>query len=232
MNRTNPIVSCADILNARILVVDDQETNVLLLEQMLRGAGYVAIASTRDPNEVGNLHRQNRYDLILLDLHMPGCDGFQVMEALKEIETGGYLPVLVITAHPAHKLRALQAGARDFISKPIDLAEVLVRVHNLLEVRLLHRETKQQNEQLAAANRELTQALSEVELLRGILPICAYCKKIRDDQDYWQSVENYIGNRTGAQFSHGCCPECFEKHVKPQLDALERPKHGEFRRHS
>ena len=221
-----------DILHAKVLIVDDQEANVLLLEGLLRGAGYVSIASTRNPHQVCELHRQNRYDLILLDLQMPGMDGFQLMESLKEIETGSYLPVLVITAHPDHKLRALKAGAKDFVSKPIDVAEVLMRVHNMLEVRLLHLATKKHNEQLEAANRELTQALSEVELLRGILPICAYCKKIRDDQDYWQSVENYIGNRTGAQFSHGCCPECFEKHVKPQLDALERPKHGEFRRHS
>jgi len=218
------MVSSADILNASILVVDDQEANVLLLERMLRGAGYVSIASTRDPHEVCELHRKNRYDLILLDLQMPGMDGFQVMECLKEIETGGYLPVLVITAHPDHKLRALQAGAKDFISKPFDLAEVLMRVHNMLEVRLLHLETKKHNGQLEAANRELTQALSEVKVLRGILPICAYCKKIRDDKDYWQSVEKYISSRTDAQFSHGFCPECFEKHVKPQLDALERPE--------
>jgi len=218
------MVSSADILNASILVVDDQEANVLLLERMLRGAGYVSIASTMHPHQVCELHRQNRYSLILLDLQMPGMDGFQVMESLKEIETDSYLPVLVITAHPDHKLRALQAGAKDFISKPFDLAEVLMRVHNMLEVRLLHLETKKHNGQLEAANRELTQALSEVKVLRGILPICAYCKKIRDDKDYWQSVEKYISSRTDAQFSHGFCPECFEKHVKPQLDALERPE--------
>jgi len=90
-----------------------------------------------DPTEVCQLHRTDRYDLILLDLVMPGMDGFQVMEGLKEIETDGYLPVLALTAHPAHKLRALQCGAKDFISKPFDLAEVLMRVHNMLEVRLL-----------------------------------------------------------------------------------------------
>ncbi len=134
------MVSSSAILNARILVVDDQDANVLLLERMLSGAGYVSVASTTDPSEVCELHRKNRYDLILLDLQMPGIDGFQVMEGLKEIETGGYLPVLVITAQPDHKLRALRAGAEDFVSKPFDLAEVLARVHNMLEVRLLHLE--------------------------------------------------------------------------------------------
>jgi CheY-like chemotaxis protein len=132
------MVSPADILNASILVVDDQEANVRLLEGMLRIAGYTSVESTTNPKLVCELHRQNRYCLILLDLQMPGLDGFQVMEGLKEIEQGGYLPVLVITAQPAHKLRALEAGAKDFVSKPFDLAELRARVHNILEVRLLH----------------------------------------------------------------------------------------------
>ena len=136
------MVSASDILNASILVVDDQADNVSLLEQMLRGAGYTAIASTMDPHEVCELQRKNRYCLILLDLQMPAMNGFQVMEGLTEIEKDGYLPVLVITAQPGHKVRALQAGAKDFISKPFDLAEVLTRVRNMLEVRLLHNESK------------------------------------------------------------------------------------------
>jgi PAS domain S-box-containing protein len=132
------MISSSAIFKASILIVDDQEANISLLEQMLRGAGYVSIASTRDPHQVCELHRRNRYDLILLDLQMPGMDGFQVMEGLKKIETDDYLPVLVITAQPDHKLRALKAGAKDFVSKPFDLAEVLMRVYNMLEVRLLH----------------------------------------------------------------------------------------------
>jgi diguanylate cyclase (GGDEF)-like protein len=128
-----------EIFNAGILIVDDQEANVQLLEQMLRNAGYARITATRDPHAVFSLHRDNNYDLILLDLQMPGLDGFQVMERLKEIETDGYLPVLAVTAEPAHKLRALQCGAKDFVSKPFDLAEVMMRVHNMLEVRLLHK---------------------------------------------------------------------------------------------
>lgn len=134
------MISSSDILQASILIVDDLEANVSLLEKMLRGAGYVSVASTRDPREVCELYRQNRYSLILLDLQIPGMDGFQVMDGLKAIETDGYLPVLVITAQPDHKLRALEAGAKDFVSQPLELAEVLLRVHNMIEVRLLHRE--------------------------------------------------------------------------------------------
>jgi diguanylate cyclase (GGDEF)-like protein/putative nucleotidyltransferase with HDIG domain len=136
------MVTPDNILHARILIVDDLEANVLLLEQMLRDAGYVCITSTRDPRAVCALHSENHYDLILLDLRMPGMDGFQVMAGLKEIERDGYLPVLAVTAEPAHKVRALQSGAKDFVSKPLDLAEVLMRVRNLLEVRLLHEAAK------------------------------------------------------------------------------------------
>ena len=148
------MINSSDILNASILIVDDQEANVSLLEQMLLDAGYVSVSSTRNPREVCELHRKNRYSLILLDLLMPGLDGFQVMEGLNEIETEGYLSVLVQTAQPNHKLRALKAGAKDFISKPFDLVEVLLRVHNLIEVRLLHREALLRTEQAEARSEQ------------------------------------------------------------------------------
>src|ERR1700675_1440661 len=155
------MISSSDILHGKILIVDDLEANVLLLERMLRAAGYVSIASTTNPREACGLHLKNRYDLILLDLQMPGMDGFQVMESLKEIETGGYLPVLVITAQPDQKLRALEAGAKDFISKPFEMAEVLGRVHNMLEVRLLHKELHNYNDVLEQRVRERTADLQE-----------------------------------------------------------------------
>jgi putative two-component system response regulator len=155
------MISSSDILHGNVLIVDDLEANVLLLERMLRGAGYDSITSTMDPFEVCELHLKNRYDLILLDLQMPGMDGFQVMQGLKEIETGGYLPVLVITAQPDHKLRALQAGAKDFIGKPFDLAEVLIRVFNMIEVRLLQKELHNYNDVLEQRVRERTADLEE-----------------------------------------------------------------------
>jgi serine phosphatase RsbU (regulator of sigma subunit) len=158
------MVSPADILSARILVVDDQEANVRLLEGMLSIAGYTSVESTTNPNGVCELHRQRRYSLILLDLQMPGMDGFQVMEGLKEIEEDGYLPVLVITAQPAHKLRALEAGAKDFVSKPFDLAELRARVHNILEVRLLHLETRDYSKALEETVRELEASREVIRL--------------------------------------------------------------------
>lgn len=142
------MVTAADIFNASILIVDDQEANVLLLEQTLYDAGYTSIASTMDPHTVCTLHHDNHYDLILLDLLMPGMDGFQVMESLKKSEENSYLPVLVITAQPDHKIRALKVGAKDFVAKPFDLVEVKSRIHNMLEVRLLYKQLDQYNQVL------------------------------------------------------------------------------------
>ena len=156
-------ISEQEILNARLLIVDDQESNVLVLGELLRDAGYVSLASTTDPYEVKALHQKNRYDLILLDLQMPGMDGLQVMEALKEIEPDGYLPILVITAQPSHKLRALAAGARDFIAKPFDLIEVQTRIHNMLEVRLLYKNLENYNKVLEQTVQERTAELRESE---------------------------------------------------------------------
>jgi len=157
------MISEQDILNASILIVDDQQSNVHLLEEMLSDVGYARVTSTIDPYAVYELHRKNRYDLILLDLQMPDMDGFQVMEGLKDIETEGYLPVLVITAQPSHKLRALAVGAKDFVSKPFDLVEVRTRIHNLLEVRLLYRKLENYSKVLEQTVLERTAELRESE---------------------------------------------------------------------
>jgi adenylate cyclase len=172
------MISPADVFHGKILIVDDQEANVLLLEQMLRGGGYDAISSTMDSSQVCELHLLNRYDLILLDLHMPGMDGFQVMENLKQIEAGSYLPVLVITAQADHKLRALKAGAKDFVSKPFDLGEVLARVYNMLEVRLLHLETVKLYDRVRAE-----QKVSERLLVNVLSPSLAQRLHSRPESD-------------------------------------------------
>ena len=138
------MVSPAEIRVARILIVDDQLANVELLEQMLRADGYTNITCTVDPTAVLPLHDAQQFDLILLDLHMPQMDGFAVMAALASAKGDTYLPVIVLTADPVQKPRALQAGARDFISKPFDLVEVKSRIHTMLEVQLLYQRLEHQ----------------------------------------------------------------------------------------
>ena len=177
------ILSESDILGASILIVDDQESNVRLLEQLLSQTGYTCVASTMNPQEVCALHRKNRYDLILLDLQMPGMDGFQVMEGLKTNDADAYLPVLVITAQPGHKLRALQAGAKDFISKPFDLVEVRMRIHNALEVRLLYKKLENYNKELEQTVQERAAELRESEArYRSLTELAA--------DWYWEQDEN------------------------------------------
>jgi serine phosphatase RsbU (regulator of sigma subunit) len=201
------MVSPADILSARILVVDDQQANLSLLEGMLRIAGYTSVDSTTNPNEVCELHRRNRYPLILLDLQMPGMDGFQVMEGLKKIERDGYLPVLVITAQPAHKLRALEAGAKDFVSKPFDLAELRARVHNILEVRLLHR--------------GLEETVRELERSREVIRL----KTLEENQRREQELA--LAEETQKSLLPGCVPQ-FEHYRVHAYNAPTRYVGGDF----
>ena len=181
------IVADSDILDASILIVDDQEANVSLLERVLREAGYDRVVSTMNPHEVCALHRRNRYDLILLDLQMPGMDGFQVMDGLKTNDADSYLPVLVITAQPGHKLRALRAGAKDFISKPFDLVEVKTRIRNMLEVRLLYKKLENYSKELEQTVQERTAELRESEARYRSLTELA-------SDWYWEQDEN--GNFT------------------------------------
>ena len=149
----------AELFDASILIVDDQSSNVMLLEQILASAGYRRVTSTMDPQAVCALHAEHDFDLILLDLQMPVMDGFEVIENLKKVERHDYLSVLVITAQPNHKLQALQAGAKDFVSKPFDLVEVQTRIRNILEVRLLYKKLRDYNASLEQTVRERTAEL-------------------------------------------------------------------------
>ena len=164
------MISQSDIRRARILIVDDEPVNVQLLEFLLKTTGYEQVSSTTDPRQVATLHLQHGYDLIILDLQMPHMDGFQVMEALKPMERESWLPVLVVTAEPDKKLAALEAGARDFIGKPFDTVEVMTRIRNLLEVRLLHRESREHGARLERKVRERT---AELQRFRGAMDATA-----------------------------------------------------------
>ena len=181
------MISEKDILEARILIVDDQLANVSLLEALLGDAGYTSVAAMMNPLEVCALHRKTRFDLILLDLQMPGMDGFQVLEGLKTNEADPYPPVIVLTAQPGHKLRALQAGAKDFISKPFDLVEVRTRIRNMLEVRLLYRALERHNNLLEQQVQERTAELRESE---------ARFRSLTELASDWYWEQDVVGNFT------------------------------------
>jgi CheY-like chemotaxis protein len=151
-------------LSAKILIVDDDAAHVHLLQRLLQDAGYSQLSSTQDPQQVAALHHAQRFDLILLDLQMPVLNGFEVLAALQaDAPPGAVLPVIALTAQPGHKLRALQAGARDFINKPFDVVEVEIRIHHMLEMALLHKRLAAHNAVLEATVLERTAALRDSE---------------------------------------------------------------------
>lgn len=176
------MANLSKILDSKILVVDDQQANVLVLKTMLQRAGYENIVTTWDPSAVCGLHLENGFDLILLDLLMPVMDGFQVMDALSRTDMA-QPSILVVTAQPGHKLRAMQAGAKDFISKPFDHSEVLTRIHYMLEVRFLQQETLNHSIQLEQTVLARTTALRRSEeMFRELAANIPEALWIRDDE--------------------------------------------------
>ncbi|MCG6202141.1 sigma-54-dependent transcriptional regulator [Psychromonas antarctica] len=203
-------IAATKILKAKILIVDDQEPNVILLEQLLLESGYTRVTTTMDPEAVCALNNENHYDLILLDLQMPKMDGFEVMAALKAEDTSDYLPVLVLTAQPGHKLQALQSGAKDFISKPFDLVEVKTRIHNMLEVRLLYKQLENNNNtleetvqkrtaELSRTNLQLTEEIDERKKAEASLQ-GAYTQ-IKQLKDKFQAENVYLQQEVARQFN-------------------------------
>jgi CheY-like chemotaxis protein len=194
------MITQSEIFNASILVVDDQASNISLLEQLLSTSGYTAVSSTMDPQKVFALHRQHHYDLILLDLQMPVMDGFEVMAGLKANKNDAYLPVLVLTALPSHKLQALQAGAKDFISKPFDFLEVQTRIRNMLEVRLLYKKLEDYNKLLEQTVLERTAELRISEArYRSLTELASDWYWEQDEYMHFTKVSGPVREMLGIQ---------------------------------
>ena len=199
----------------RVLIAEDNFTTLSLLEETLIEWGFEVIA-TRDGAEAWHeLIGDEPPELILLDWTMPEMDGLQVCRAVRDLPglQGHYVILLTARDSPDDIVAGLQAGADDYITKPFEPAELRARLQVGIRVVDLQRK-------LAGRVRDLEAALARVKQLHGLLPICAYCKKIRDDRNYWQQVEAYISAHSDAQFSHGVCPDCYERVVKPEMEAF------------
>lgn len=192
---------------AKILIVDDSPANIETLNETLENEFDIYFAT--DGNDALQKVHLLGPDLILLDIMMPVMDGFEVCRRLKENEQFRDIPIIFITAldQPEDESKGLVLGAADYVTKPFNPDLVLLRVRN-------HLKLKNQRDTLELRTLELEKVLSEIKVLQGIIPICAYCKNIRDDQGYWNQVEKYVSDHSEAKFSHGICPACFENEMK------------------
>ena len=200
-------------LSGNIMVADDSKMNLRILVEALGNEGYTVrpALSGRIALEAA---RREIPDLILLDILMPDMNGYEVCEALKRDARLKDVPVIFISAlgDVADKVKGFSAGGVDYISKPFQTEELLARVETHLTLRNLQKDFEKKNTRLLELNERLQQALDEIKTLKGILPICGHCKKIRDANNSWQTMEDYVSDHSEARFSHSVCPECAKKY--------------------
>ncbi|HKS28559.1 MAG TPA: response regulator transcription factor [Pyrinomonadaceae bacterium] len=208
----------------KILIAEDEPDSRHLLKIMVERWGY-EVEPVRDGTEAWEaLKREDAPPLALLDIMMPGMDGLEVCRRVRQRETDRRFYIIMLTAKtlPREVVTGLEAGADDYLTKPFDPNELRARIR--VGERILGLQ-----QSLALRVAELEEALSRVKQLQGLLPICSYCKKIRDDRNYWEQVESYISRHTEAQFSHGICPDCYAQFVTPDIEKLVRRKEEEQR---
>jgi sigma-B regulation protein RsbU (phosphoserine phosphatase) len=196
----------------RILIAEDDLISRRLLEATVQRWGYWVIASQDGEEAWRHLENQDGPLLAILDWMMPGCDGLEVCRRARSRMKAWPLYIIMLTARGRREdlVAGLQAGADDYLTKPFDQEELRARLQ--VGVRLINLQ-----QSLSERVQELEEALSKVKQLQGLLPICSYCKKIRNDQNYWQQVETYVGQHSEAQFSHSICPDCYEQVVSPDM---------------
>jgi len=197
----------------RLLIAEDENTSRLMLEAILKKWGYEVISTVDGFEAWETLRQDDPPQLAILDWMMPGMDGVEVCRQVRARSELQHLYLIILTSRdtPDDIAEALHAGADDFITKPFDRRELQARIQ-------VGRRVVELQSALAQRVRELEEALKREKRLQGLLPICSYCKKIRDDQNYWQQVEAYIEEHSGAAFSHSICPDCYADIVQPQLD--------------
>lgn len=199
----------------RILIAEDDAVSRRMLEATLAKWGYDVLSFSDGARAWEALSQQEAPSLAILDWMMPEMDGTEICRRVRTESSLRPLYIILLTARGGKEdlVAGLEAGADDFITKPFDREELRARLQVGERVIALQRA-------LADRVRELQEALGRVKVLQGLLPICSYCKKIRNDENYWQRVEDYISQHTDTQFSHGICPDCYERIVRPELDRL------------
>ncbi len=199
----------------RVLIADDEATTRHLIQVTLGHWGFEVLVAEEGAGALSALRGSNPPEIALLDWIMPGIDGLEVCRRMRASPLSAPTYLILITARGGleNVIQGLEAGADDYVTKPFDPRELRARLHAGARVVQLQKT-------LLERNQALEEALKRVKLLQGLLPICSYCKKIRNDRNYWEQVDAYVASHSEAQFSHGVCPDCFEVHLKPQLERL------------
>ncbi len=202
-------MAMGDAEQIKILIVDDEPVNLRVFEMTLKGQ-YEIITAT-DGREAMLKVQEARPDLVLLDIMMPVMNGYEVCEAIKADQELAAIPVIFVTAldKMLDESKGLALGAIDYIIKPVNPALLRLRVKNHLELKFQRDQLRKQRDLLARQKEDLEETLTRVKKLEGIISICMYCKKIRNEALDWQQIELYISSHSDALFSHGICPECF-----------------------
>lgn len=201
----------------KILIADDDPVSRRLLQIALVKWGYEVVTAA-DGNEAWQaLQGEDAPPLAVLDWMMPGLDGIEVCRRVRQTPALLSVYLILLTSKTGREdiVAGLQAGANDYLTKPFDASELQARLQ--VGVRVVQLQTE-----LARRVKELEAALAQVKQLEGYLPICSYCKKVRDDADYWQQIESYVEAHSEAMFTHSICPDCYQKHIEPELEALRR----------
>jgi len=206
----------------KILIAEDDEVSRRLLKKSLLRWGYEVVTTENGRDAWSILQRDDAPRLAILDWMMPEMDGTEVCRRIRQSQTSAppYIILLTAKSSKADIVEGLVAGANDYITKPFDREELLARVRVGVTVLELQ-------QSLAERVTDLEEALAQVRVLQGILPICSYCKQVRDDKNYWQSVERYVSKHSEAKFSHGICPQCYEAEVKPMLQEMLSKHEGD-----
>lgn len=198
-----------------ILIAEDDQISKKMLQTILIREGYGVVA-VEDGVKALEAIRESVPDMLITDWMMPDMDGLQLSRQIRDLQLPSYVYIILLTAlTEKEKIReGLDAGADDYVTKPYDRTELLARVRAGERVIQLEKSLRQRNA-------ELSDALAQVKQLKGLLPICMFCKKIRKDENYWQQIEQYLVEHTEADFSHSICPECMEEHYP---DYVKRKK--------
>jgi len=202
-----------------ILIAEDDPVSRKVLEKLLIKWGYEVVVTCDGRQAWQVLQRDDSPKLAILDWMMPELEGVDLCRKIREKESTKTTYIILVTAKGSKEdiVAGLQAGADDYLTKPINCDELRARVQ-------VGRRILELQNSLAGRVRELEEALSHIKTLQGLLPICSYCKKIRNDDNYWEQMEGYITKHSDAVFSHSICPECYEKYAKPQLKQYKQQK--------